>query len=141
MGYKKVYMPNHPNAMKCGSVYEHRLIMELKLGRYLEPGEQVHHKDGDKTNNEPSNLALCPDQKSHSMEHAYDSDELIRWLIQYAHEYGRFPTKKECDQNPGMPHSSTYIRRFGSWSAAKGMAMRWNEEIDFSWREEVSGWY
>ena len=50
-------------------VYLQRAIMERELGRYLEPGEQVDHKDGDKTNNEPSNLVLTkrgPHQKDHA---------------------------------------------------------------------------
>ncbi len=43
--------------------------MERELGRYLKPEEQVDHKDGDKTNNSPSNLELVkrgPHQKDHT---------------------------------------------------------------------------
>lgn len=44
---------------KAGSrEYEHRLVMEDTLGRKLEPGELVHHKDGNKRNNHPDNLEL-----------------------------------------------------------------------------------
>ena len=32
-------------------VYEHRLLMEQKIGRLLRPGEIIHHKDGDRLNN------------------------------------------------------------------------------------------
>jgi hypothetical protein len=39
-------------------VMQHRLVMEQKLGRPLEPFERVHHKDGHRSNNIPSNLEL-----------------------------------------------------------------------------------
>lgn len=37
-------------------VYEHRHVMEQMLGRKLLRGENVHHVDGDKLNNDPDNL-------------------------------------------------------------------------------------
>ncbi len=38
--------------------YVHRLVIEILLGRPLHHDEHVHHKDGDKYNNHPNNLAL-----------------------------------------------------------------------------------
>lgn len=36
---------------------EHRWVMEQKvLGRDLEEGERVYHRDGDRENNQPANL-------------------------------------------------------------------------------------
>ena len=114
--YVRTYVPGR------GYVMEHRLVMEGLLGRELEPEEQVHHKDKNKSNNDPSNLELCPDDKSHKQEHAYGQEELIRFLIMYIDEYAKWPTYKECAENPGMPHPSTFAREFGSWSAAKKAA-------------------
>lgn len=37
---------------------EHRRIAKLKLGRDLKPNEVVHHIDGNKYNNKPSNLQV-----------------------------------------------------------------------------------
>lgn len=37
---------------------EHRIVMEKKIGRSLEPWELVHHRDGDRSNNAPENLEI-----------------------------------------------------------------------------------
>lgn len=37
----------------------HRVIVERMLGRALQPGEEVDHKDGDLTNNTRANLRVC----------------------------------------------------------------------------------
>lgn len=50
-------------------VKEHRFVMEQNLGRKLEPWEHVHHKDGDKTNNQVENLAVITAEE-HNREHA-----------------------------------------------------------------------
>jgi len=58
-GYVHVYRPGHPRAHKprCTHVLEHILVMEDVLGRPLEPGEVVHHKQA-RDNNDPDNLVL-----------------------------------------------------------------------------------
>ena len=60
-GYVWVYLPDHPNAMSNGYIYEHRLVAERFLGRFLRSDEQVQHKDGNPHNNIISNLTLWRD--------------------------------------------------------------------------------
>jgi hypothetical protein len=46
-------------------VLAHRFVVEQWLGRYLEPGEVVHHKDENPSNNDISNLVLYASQSEH----------------------------------------------------------------------------
>lgn len=58
-GYVYFIDYEHPLAIgNSGKVYYHRHVASLVLGRWLEPGEHVHHLDGDKENNEPENLVV-----------------------------------------------------------------------------------
>lgn len=53
--------------------HTHRIVAEQKLGRPLEPGEIVHHIDGDKRNNHPDNLAVMT-QSEHARLHYKQGD-------------------------------------------------------------------
>jgi hypothetical protein len=67
-GYVEIHKPGHPRAQPNGYVLEHLIVMEKKLGRPLADGEIVHHKDQDKQNNRPNNLALT-DYPEHNRTH------------------------------------------------------------------------
>jgi len=56
-GYIRVRNPFHPKANR-GRVLEHRLVMEERLGRYLGVDEQIHHKNGIRSDNRIENLEL-----------------------------------------------------------------------------------
>ena len=80
-GYIALWKPKHPYANPYGYVYEHRLVVEEKIGRYLKPIERTHHLDGDKTNNRLENLVLCDSQSSHSLLHQ-EMEKFVFKLIQ-----------------------------------------------------------
>ena len=68
-GYRKIKVPDHPYADVAGYVYEHRLVMEKMIGRYLNPGEIVHHLNENTLDNSPDNLVLNSSIAEHKTFH------------------------------------------------------------------------
>ena len=67
-GYILIKDRNHPYCKKDGYVYEHRLIMEKHLGRFLEPEESIHHINGIKNDNRLDNLQLYKNERDHQLK-------------------------------------------------------------------------
>lgn len=57
-GYVMIWDPEHPNKAFNGWQYEHRIVAEAIIGRYLDRSEAVHHLNGQKDDNRPSNLQV-----------------------------------------------------------------------------------
>ena len=60
---------SHHLADVRGYAYEHRVVAERTIGRRLRRGEIVHHIDGDKQNNDGSNLEVHATAAEHHYEH------------------------------------------------------------------------
>lgn len=61
-GYVEVKCKGHPRG---DWVFEHILMIERHLGRYLKPQEEVHHRNFDKTDNRLANLRLFSSHSEH----------------------------------------------------------------------------
>lgn len=67
--YAYVYKKGHPRENKDHFVYEHILVAESILGRYLQDDECVHHIDHNRKNNNPVNLMVFATNSDHIAFH------------------------------------------------------------------------
>jgi len=96
-GYDYVQAPDHPYATRKGYVLEHRLVMEKKLGRYLNKGEKVHHINGNPLDNRIENLIVLS-QRTHVRNHKsptikWGCLESEQWLQKQYIDLNKTPTR------------------------------------------------
>ena len=75
-GYVLIFVgKGHHLADVRGYAYEHRLVAEKKLGRRLLKGEQVHHKNGIRSDNRSKNIEVMISRAYHAVEHRHSGKE------------------------------------------------------------------
>ena len=103
--YLYAIVKEHPNASKHGYVLYHRVVIENHLGRILNHNEVVHHIDGNKFNNDISNLRLM-DSKQHVKLHLMQDRGRKYVLLKCP----------ECGKEFELAHNLSFLCKKGSCS-------------------------
>ena len=83
-GYELLYEPENPNANVNGLVLVHRKVMSEVLGRPLLRTEQVHHKNGNRSDNRIENLEMWTTHQPQGQRIEDKIQHAIEILKQYA---------------------------------------------------------
>lgn len=95
-GYIEMKLPDHPSANANGYVLEHRVVMERLLGRFLMSNENVHHINGDRSDNRIENLELW----STSQPYGQRVQDKVDFAIEILKTY-RPDLYKKIEENDG----------------------------------------
>lgn len=97
----------------------YRAVMEAHLGRTLRPDEQIHHINGDPSDDRLENLQLLPMGRHSSITNKkYTKQELVEQLRDYVRRTGKTPTLKSIYTDEASANPKTFMIHFGTWNNA-----------------------
>lgn len=77
-GYIFIHSPEHPSKTNGYYVFEHRLVMEKHLGRFLTKDEIVHHINHVKSDNRIENLMLLSKADHNTIHHKGNTSAALK---------------------------------------------------------------
>lgn len=102
-GYWYIYKPDDKQAKKGGYVYEHRWLVEQKIGRTIDSKkEHVHHIDGNPSNNNLENLVLLSHRDHHRIHLGWWKEGDVWWKKCH-----------RCEKSLEFNNNNFYIRSDG----------------------------
>lgn len=116
-GYKTTKVDGHPRGGKRGYVFDHILVVEAAMGKYLREGTEVHHVDRTKTNNANNNIVACHDIAYHQLLHrrqrALDACGDANWLMcTYCKQWGPPSDVFQRSNRPSAYHQTCNARYY-----------------------------
>ena len=125
-GYVVLCIKSHPYSDKVnGYIFEHRVVVEMQLGRYLIPGEVVHHVNEIKHDNRIGNLDLMQHAEHTVMHHtgAKRSNEtknkMSKWAKERLKDKSNHPSYKHIEKDELL----SLVKQFGPTEAAKKLGV------------------
>lgn len=97
-GYVESWEPDHPNARKNGTIFQHVQVMAAKVGRPLHRDENVHHLNGIRDDNRPENLELWSTWQPAGQRVA----DKLRWAKEFVSRYES--VRVDYDPAVGLRH-------------------------------------
>jgi hypothetical protein len=106
-----------------GRIFEHVKVAEIALGKTLPVGSEVHHVNGIRSDNRPSNLVICQDRPYHKLLHVRMN------AIKAGHPpyYRKCPFCKQYDDPANLRKTNTgqvHVECVRAYDQARNLAIK-----------------